>query len=204
MLRTRPVSNGENGTLSSACAPLFTSLFPERDRTCHLMVHANSDTGQLFTTPLGYRPRRPLEGVMTLQNFVDGGFEVIDARIVVVVRSVGARKGGEHAIASRVVERLTLSQSRAKMAPSRKKWNCRFKMTPPMPISVFGGPPLRRLRVISLRNQKVVKMDRRTPHARAGKPARRCYCFKRLGVELAVGCVPQTPYTVVANIDRPF
>ncbi|RMZ35067.1 hypothetical protein D0859_00805 [Hortaea werneckii] len=39
------VSDGENGTLSSTGAPLFVSLFPERDRNCHFMVHENSDDG---------------------------------------------------------------------------------------------------------------------------------------------------------------
>lgn len=89
------VSNGENGTLSSASAPLFASLFPERDRTCHLMVHENSDDGQVLRRPLGYRRGHPLSGVMTLQNFVDGGYDVVDAKILVVVKSLGVKKTGE-------------------------------------------------------------------------------------------------------------
>lgn len=90
-----PVSNGENGSLSSASAPLFASLFPERDRHCHLMVHENSDDGQVLRKPLGYREGRPLSGVMTLQNFIDGGYDAIDAKILVVVKSVGAKKTSE-------------------------------------------------------------------------------------------------------------
>ena len=89
------VSPGENGSLSSASAPLFASLFPERDRHCHLMVHESSDDGQILRRPLGYREGRPLSGVMTLQNFVDGGYDVVDAKILVVVKSIGARKTSE-------------------------------------------------------------------------------------------------------------
>lgn len=92
---TFTVSNGENGSLSSASAPLFASIFPERDRSCHFMVHENSDDGQMLSRPLGYREGRPLNGLMTLQNFVDGGYDVLDAKILVVVKSIGAKKTGK-------------------------------------------------------------------------------------------------------------
>ncbi|KAF2173008.1 hypothetical protein M409DRAFT_62645 [Zasmidium cellare ATCC 36951] len=88
---TNHISNGESGTLSSSSAPLFASLFPERDRNCHLMVHNHSDNG-MFRIPLGYRAGLPLNGLMTLQNFIDGGYDVIDAKILVVVKSIGAKK----------------------------------------------------------------------------------------------------------------
>lgn len=86
------VSNGESANLSGTAAPLFASLFPERDRSCHLMVHENSDDGTMFKRPLGRHEGRPLQGLMTLQNFVDGGYDVVDARILVVVKSLGQRK----------------------------------------------------------------------------------------------------------------
>ena len=76
-------------------APLFASLFPERDRSCHLMVHENSDNGAMYRTPLGYRERHPLGGVMTLSNFNEGGYDVVDAKILVVVKSIGAKKKGK-------------------------------------------------------------------------------------------------------------
>ncbi|SMQ45768.1 unnamed protein product [Zymoseptoria tritici ST99CH_3D7] len=88
---TNHVSNGENGNLASMTAPLFSSLFPERDRNCHFMIHENSDDGR-YRTPLGYRQGVPLNGLMTLQNFIDGGYDVADAKILVVVKSIGARK----------------------------------------------------------------------------------------------------------------
>ena len=59
------------------------------------MVHDNSDDRTICMVPLGYRKGRPLSGVMTLQNFVDGGYDVIDAKILVVVKSIGARKKGK-------------------------------------------------------------------------------------------------------------
>ncbi|KAI6890359.1 hypothetical protein KC318_g14656 [Hortaea werneckii] len=86
------VSDGENGTLSSTGAPLFVSLFPERDRNCHFMVHENSDDGKLCAKPLGYRTGHPLAGLMTLQNFIDGGCDVAGAKILVVVKATGPKK----------------------------------------------------------------------------------------------------------------
>ncbi|KAK3672466.1 hypothetical protein LTR78_007773 [Recurvomyces mirabilis] len=86
------VSNGENGSLSSTTAPLFVSLFPERDRSCHLMIHEKSDDGTLCKRPLGHRTGQPLAGLMTLHNFIDGGCDISDARVLVVVKSIGAKE----------------------------------------------------------------------------------------------------------------
>ncbi len=70
-------------------------MFPERDRSCHLMAHDNTDDLSLCIFPLSYHEGRPLIGVMALQNFIDGGYDVVDARILVVVKSIGAKKGGK-------------------------------------------------------------------------------------------------------------
>lgn len=59
------------------------------------MVHEKSDNGAMYRTPLGYREGRPLSGVMTLGNFNDGGYDVVGAKILVVVKSIGVKKKGE-------------------------------------------------------------------------------------------------------------
>lgn len=46
----------------------------------------------MLKKPLGYHEGRPLSGLMTLQNFGDGGYDVVDAKILVVVKSIGQRK----------------------------------------------------------------------------------------------------------------
>ncbi|GAB7323825.1 hypothetical protein MBLNU13_g07267t3 [Cladosporium sp. NU13] len=89
---TNHISNGESGNVSSATAPLFASLFPERDRSCHIMIHENTDDGTMFKRPLGHREGRQKADLMTLQNFFDGGYNVVGARILVVVKSLGQRK----------------------------------------------------------------------------------------------------------------
>ncbi|KAM0720908.1 hypothetical protein Q7P37_003193 [Cladosporium fusiforme] len=89
---TNHISNGESGNMSSTTAPLFASLFPERDRSCHLMIHENSDEDIMYKRPLGHHDGRPMPNLMTLQNFIDGGYDVIGARILVVVKSLGQRK----------------------------------------------------------------------------------------------------------------
>jgi len=73
---------------------LYASLFPERDRSCHLMLHENSDDGSMHKKPLGFRTGQPLAGLMTLQNFIDSGYDVPDARILVVVKRFGPKKRG--------------------------------------------------------------------------------------------------------------
>lgn len=55
------------------------------------MIHHNSDDGR-YRTPLGYVEGVPLDGLMTLQNFVQGGWDVTDAKILVVVKSIGSKK----------------------------------------------------------------------------------------------------------------
>lgn len=60
------------------------------------MLHENSDDGESMKIPLGYREGRPLNGIMTLQNFIDGGCDVVDAKILVYVKSVGVKKRGEY------------------------------------------------------------------------------------------------------------
>jgi len=89
------VSSGEHGTLSTTNAPLFVTIFPERDRSCHFMIHKTSDKGMLCKTPLGYREGQQLASLMTLSGFLEGGYDVSDGKILVVVKSIGARKKGK-------------------------------------------------------------------------------------------------------------
>ena len=60
------------------------------------MIHDASDQGVLCKTPLGYREGRQLGGLMTLSGFIEGGYDVNDGKILVVVKSIGARKRGNH------------------------------------------------------------------------------------------------------------
>jgi hypothetical protein len=84
--------NSEQMSLAPTAAPLFTSIFPEGERNCHFMVHENSDEGKMFKKPFGVRDSVPLLGLMTLKNFVDGGYDVDDCKLLVCVKSIGARK----------------------------------------------------------------------------------------------------------------
>ena len=86
------ISHGEHGTLATPAAPLFTTIFPERDRSCYIMVHENSDDGILCRRPYGIKDNYHLAGLMTVKNFMDGGYDVDDCKILVCVKSIGARK----------------------------------------------------------------------------------------------------------------
>ena len=89
---TTHVSTGGNGTLSAPTAPLFVSMFPERDRSCHFMAQNHSDSGVLCKMPLGYRPKQQLPSLFTLQAFIDGAHEDCEPRILVAVKSLGPKK----------------------------------------------------------------------------------------------------------------
>jgi hypothetical protein len=89
---TPHISNGEHGELAVAQAALFTSIFPERDRSCHFMLLENDYPAIMFKKPLCYREDEALSELMTLKTFADGGNEVSNARILVCVKGVGTKK----------------------------------------------------------------------------------------------------------------
>ena len=89
---TPHVSNAESNALTVKDASLVTSIFPERDNSCYFMVQTQSDEGVMCKTPLGYRDGRQLDGLMTLKSFIEGGHELTDGKILVCVKSIGARK----------------------------------------------------------------------------------------------------------------
>jgi hypothetical protein len=91
---TPHISNGEHSNLASNPAPLFTSIFPERDRSCHFLIHQNSDNGEQCKIPLGYHKAQPLSRLMTLDNFFNGGYDVAESQVLVCVKSIGAKKRG--------------------------------------------------------------------------------------------------------------
>jgi hypothetical protein len=85
-------TSSENNFLAPNSAPLFTTIFPEGERHCHIMVHENSDDGTRFKRPFSCIDLRELPGLMTLKSFTDGGFDVDEPRLLVCVKSIGARK----------------------------------------------------------------------------------------------------------------
>lgn len=89
---TTHVSNADSSAFTVQTAALVTSIFPERDRSCHLVIHEQSDEGVLCKTPLGYKEGHALRTLMTVKNFAEGGSDVKDGMILVCVKSIGARK----------------------------------------------------------------------------------------------------------------
>ena len=89
---TPHVSNAESRSLTVQDVSLITSIFPERDHSCYFMVQEQSDEGVMCKTPLGYHDGKQLDGLMTLKNFVEGGHELADGKILVCVKRIGGRK----------------------------------------------------------------------------------------------------------------
>jgi hypothetical protein len=85
-------NSSEHNSLAPNTAPLFTTIFPEGERNCYFMVHENSDDGTRFKRPYGVRESKVLPGLMTLKSFTDGGYDVEEPKLLVCVKSIGARK----------------------------------------------------------------------------------------------------------------
>jgi hypothetical protein len=85
-------NSSEHNSLAPNNAPLFITIFPEGERNCYFMVHENSDDGTRFKRPYGVRESKVLPGLMTLKNFTDGGYDVEEPKLLVCVKSIGARK----------------------------------------------------------------------------------------------------------------
>ncbi|CAN9237725.1 unnamed protein product [Alternaria alternata] len=85
-------NSSEFNSLAPNTAPMFTTIFPEGDRNCHVMVHENSDDGRRYRRPYGIRENKVLTGLMTLKSFTDGGYNVEEPKLLVCVKSIGARK----------------------------------------------------------------------------------------------------------------
>jgi len=83
-----------SGGLAVRRARTFVSVFPERDRGCFVKIYDESEMLGLYRLPMGYQEGQQLGGLMTLKSFADGGYEVSDAKILGVVKSIGAKKKG--------------------------------------------------------------------------------------------------------------
>lgn len=86
------ISNGESSSLALTTAPLFTSIYPEGERNCHIIFHQNSDDGTIFRKPFIEKDEQALPGLMTLKNFMDGGYDVPNCKLLVCIKSIGANK----------------------------------------------------------------------------------------------------------------
>ncbi|KXJ87746.1 hypothetical protein Micbo1qcDRAFT_207938 [Microdochium bolleyi] len=83
-------------------APCSTSVYPGRAGTTHIVFHRDADSCELYRSPLGSSSdsNGDLAGLMTLQEFLNTGFEYDQCKILVCVRSIGRRK----AVRSRINE----------------------------------------------------------------------------------------------------
>ncbi|KAH8687215.1 hypothetical protein BGZ60DRAFT_363882 [Tricladium varicosporioides] len=108
------------------------NMFPGRVTSDHIMLHTGSSTDGICRIPLRFRKGLPLQGLMTLKSYLTSGHDgVSDAKILVCVKSIGAKKkipskmGGESELVDVLLfdhtgeVRLTLWRE---MADSPKEW----------------------------------------------------------------------------------
>ncbi|KAF2011537.1 hypothetical protein BU24DRAFT_486258 [Aaosphaeria arxii CBS 175.79] len=85
-------SQGSPLTPSASCAPLYASIFPERERKCHIMFHDNSDDGLMCKRPYGCKDSQVLPGLVTLKDFTNGAYDIEDCKVIACIKSIGVRK----------------------------------------------------------------------------------------------------------------
>jgi hypothetical protein len=56
------------------------------------MLHERNDSDILCRRPYRYKENQGLPGLMTLKNFTNGGYDVEECKVLVCVKSIGARK----------------------------------------------------------------------------------------------------------------
>ena len=85
------------------------------------MVQEKSDEGVLCKTPLGYRDGKQLDGLITLQNYTNGGHEILGVKVLVCVKSIGGRKKCEYRYSKRYnqADRDLQSLRRKAMRPKK-------------------------------------------------------------------------------------
>jgi hypothetical protein len=57
-----------------------------------MIIHENGDSGGMYRIPLEYLKTGALRDLMTLKSFIDGGNEIPESKILVCVKSIGAKK----------------------------------------------------------------------------------------------------------------
>lgn len=78
---------------STAGILVCANLFPGRNTSDHLMIHTHSGAADVCRIPLGYIKGEPLPGLMTLEAYLNGGYDgVLDVKLLVCVKSIGATK----------------------------------------------------------------------------------------------------------------
>lgn len=78
----------------------MTSIFPEKDNSCYFLVQEKSDDGTVCKMPMGYQEGNQLLGLMTLKSFIEGGSEIVDAKVLLCVKSIGGRKTCGHSLST--------------------------------------------------------------------------------------------------------
>ena len=73
---------------------LCISIFPEKEAGSHLKILDGLEDESAHRRPSDWGDDRS-NGLMTISEFMQGGHELRDAKILVAIKSVGARKKGK-------------------------------------------------------------------------------------------------------------
>ncbi|KAG9915377.1 hypothetical protein KCV05_g12734, partial [Aureobasidium melanogenum] len=96
------VADGDRGIFPCAVAPLYIKIFPEKDKSCYILVLDDPNFAHLCRKPLNYEST-----LMSLKDFTHGGSEVTEAKILVIVKSISTRKRGNGVVTRYESAKLT-------------------------------------------------------------------------------------------------
>ena len=167
---TSPSALNKDANYHHPSCDAATSIFPGRDASVNIMIHTHTVNADFSRLPLNFdisKPNQPLPGLMTLKAFMEGGHEVPGVKILVAVKSIGAKKvitnKQDPPTSSELVEvglfddtgEITLSLWR-EVATSAREWVASetiLLITRPSfreSISKYGGKPILGLTVKSM------------------------------------------------------
>ncbi|KAL9045884.1 MAG: hypothetical protein Q9214_001151 [Letrouitia sp. 1 TL-2023] len=89
---TPHLSSTKSAAMTLEHVSLATSIFPERDPSCHFAIQECKDDGIVYKAPRLHSEGKQLAGLMTLKNLITRGYEIADVKVLVCVKSIGERK----------------------------------------------------------------------------------------------------------------
>ena len=138
------MANAESSSLTLKGALLKTSIFPERDNSCYLLVQKNSDDGTLCKVPHNYKVGKQLAGLMTLKNLVEGGHDVVEGKVLVCVKSIGGKRKGRSCVTGITPLLLMKGQSNQREATKWRRSTSKSLTILPKQLLPYGVASLTR------------------------------------------------------------
>ena len=90
---TNHVSASDHTSRFRKSSLYFIDVFPERHPSSeYFIIHVEEADKSRCRQPIGYEEGEQLTGLMTVQSFLDGGYDISDPKVLACVKSIGCRR----------------------------------------------------------------------------------------------------------------